>query len=196
MSENRRRSTKRRRKQEATLVGDLFRILLAVSLLIVAILAVSMVFKSVNGFTLPDLRVTAAEIETTAAPIEITAAPETTRETTAAVTTTQAPVTVSIIDQENGGEDVEKAIEAKEKEEGVSEGTAETEESTTGEAETEETTMSKLQQESASPEAPVAETGTAQQTHQNGPDVIEAPMQDTVSVEENGNVISSNGPIG
>ena len=60
MSDYRKRSTKRKKRKEATLVGDLFKILFAVSMLIIAILVAFFVFKNVSGFTLPDLRVTAA----------------------------------------------------------------------------------------------------------------------------------------
>ncbi len=64
MSGVKKRSTKRKKKQEATLVGDLFKILFAVSMLVVAILIAFFVFKNVDGFSLPDLRVTLAEPET------------------------------------------------------------------------------------------------------------------------------------
>ena len=63
MSDYRKRSTKRKKRKEATLVGDLFKILFAVSMLIIAILVAFFVFKNVSGFTLPDLRVTAAETQ-------------------------------------------------------------------------------------------------------------------------------------
>ena len=63
MSDYRKRSTKRKKRKEATLVGDLFKILFAVSMLIIAILVAFFVFKNVSGFHLPDLRVTAAETQ-------------------------------------------------------------------------------------------------------------------------------------
>ena len=63
MSDYRKRSTKRKKRKEATLVGDLFKILFAVAMLIIAILVAFFVFKNVSGFTLPDLRVTAAETQ-------------------------------------------------------------------------------------------------------------------------------------
>ncbi len=59
MSQYKRRSTKGRRKQqEATIVGDLFRILFAVSMLVVAILVAFFVMKNLTGFSLPDLKQT------------------------------------------------------------------------------------------------------------------------------------------
>lgn len=84
MAQYKRRNGKyRRKRQEATIVGDLFRILFAVSMLIVAILAAFFVMKNVTGFSLPDLKqtlqtessapVTVRVEETTAAPVRTTA---------------------------------------------------------------------------------------------------------------------------
>lgn len=85
MAQYKRRNGKyRRKRQEATIVGDLFRILFAVSTLIVAILAAFFVMKNVTGFSLPDLKqtlqteaadppVTIRVEETTAAPVKTTA---------------------------------------------------------------------------------------------------------------------------
>lgn len=74
MSEIKGRSAKRKKKQEATLVGDLFKILFAVSMLVVAILIAFFVFKNVDGFSLPDLRVTLAETDSNE-PVKVTVAP-------------------------------------------------------------------------------------------------------------------------
>jgi cytoskeletal protein RodZ len=77
MSSYRKRSTRRKKKEEATLVGDLFRILFAVSMLVVAILIVFFVFQNIKGFKLPDLKVSAAETTTAAQPVTIRADQET-----------------------------------------------------------------------------------------------------------------------
>lgn len=74
MSDLKGRSSKRKKKQEATLVGDLFKILFAVSMLVVAILVAFFVFKNVDGFSLPDLRVTLAETDSNE-PVTVTVAP-------------------------------------------------------------------------------------------------------------------------
>ena len=92
MSDYRKRSTKRKKRKEATLVGDLFKILFAVSMLIIAILVAFFVFKNVSGFKLPDLRVTTAETEEseTATVVSID-----TKESAAVETSTQIQVTES-----------------------------------------------------------------------------------------------------
>ncbi len=90
MADYRKRSTKRRRRNEANLVGDLFRVLFAVSMLIVAIMAAFFVVQHVSGFSLPELRQTpesAAESET---PQVLTAAAETKAKETAASTTAES----------------------------------------------------------------------------------------------------------
>lgn len=92
MSEYRKRSMKRRKQKEATLVGDLFKILFAVSMLIVAILVAFFVFKNVSGFQLPDLRVTVAETSASETPVVVSIAQkeETAAETSAAVRATES----------------------------------------------------------------------------------------------------------
>lgn len=92
MSDYRKRSTKRKKRKEATLVGDLFKILFAVSMLIIAILVAFFVFKNVSGFHLPDLRVTAAETQEseTATVVSID-----TKESAAVETSAQIQVTES-----------------------------------------------------------------------------------------------------
>ena len=102
MSEYRKRSTKRRKQKEATLVGDLFKILFAVSMLIVAILVAFFVFKNVSGFQLPDLRVTVAETSVSETPVVVSIAQkeETTAETSAAVRVTESAEVSSEADSE------------------------------------------------------------------------------------------------
>ncbi|OON86459.1 hypothetical protein BXO88_08065 [Oribacterium sp. C9] len=107
MSEKKVRSTKRKKKQEATLIGDLFKILFAVSMLVVAILVSFFVFKNVDGFSLPDLRVTIAE---TSEPVTVTVAPtESIQETTTISTTVSQSEEVKA-----DNEEVEKNIESAE----------------------------------------------------------------------------------
>ena len=107
MSEKKFRSTKRKKKQEATLVGDLFKILFAVSMLVVAILIAFFVFKNVDGFSLPDLRVTISE---TSEPVTVTVAP-----TESVTETSKISVTVSKTEEiKKDNEEVEKNIESAE----------------------------------------------------------------------------------
>ncbi|WP_036610961.1 hypothetical protein [Oribacterium sp. P6A1] len=107
MSEKNVRSTKRKKKQEATLVGDLFKILFAVSMLVVAILIAFFVFKNVDGFSLPDLKVTIAE---TSEPVTVTVAP-----TESVTETSKISVTVSQSEEVKADtEEVEKNIESAE----------------------------------------------------------------------------------
>jgi len=108
MSSNK-RVTKRKKKQEATLVGDLFKILFAVSMLIVAILIAFFVFKNVDGFALPDLRVTLSETESNE-PITVTVADtksETVAETTGIRVTVKETQAV-----ETTADEVEEIIES------------------------------------------------------------------------------------
>ncbi len=114
MSSNK-RVTKRKKKQEATLVGDLFKILFAVSMLIVAILIAFFVFKNVDGFALPDLRVTLSETESNE-PITVTVADtksETVAETTSVrVTVAETKAVETTVDEvEEKIESVEASIE-------------------------------------------------------------------------------------
>lgn len=104
MAQYKRRNGKyRRKRQEATIVGDLFRILFAVSMLIVAILAAFFVMKNVTGFSLPDLKqtlqtessapVTVRVEETTAAPVRTTAESKQAESSSAEESVTMASVT-------------------------------------------------------------------------------------------------------
>ena len=117
MSGVKKRSTKRKKKQEATLVGDLFKILFAVSMLVVAILIAFFVFKNVDGFSLPDLRVTLAEPETND-PITVTISETKTviEETTGVnVTLGQTKEAETTTDEvENRIESAEASVEAEE----------------------------------------------------------------------------------
>lgn len=88
MADYRKRSTKRRRRNEANLVGDLFRVLFAVSMLIVAIMAAFFVAQHVSGFSLPELRQTLASTEET--PQVLTAAAETKAKETKPSTTAES----------------------------------------------------------------------------------------------------------
>ena len=90
MADYRKRSTKRRRRNEANLVGDLFRVLFAVSMLIVAIMAAFFVMQHVSGFSLPELRQTLASTEEAETPQVLTAAAETKAKETAVVTTAES----------------------------------------------------------------------------------------------------------
>lgn len=90
MADYRKRSTKRRRRNEANLVGDLFRVLFAVSMLIVAIMAAFFVMQHVSGFSLPELRQTLASTEEAETPQVLTAAAETKAKETTISTTAES----------------------------------------------------------------------------------------------------------
>lgn len=90
MADYRKRSTKRRRRNEANLVGDLFRVLFAVSMLIVAIMAAFFVVQHVSGFSLPELRQTLASTEEAETPQMLTAAAETKAKETTISTTAES----------------------------------------------------------------------------------------------------------
>ncbi len=90
MADYRKRSTKRRRRNEANLVGDLFRVLFAVSMLIVAIMAAFFVVQHVSGFSLPELRQTLASTAESETPQVLTAAAETKAKETAPSTTAES----------------------------------------------------------------------------------------------------------
>lgn len=120
MSAQKRRTSKRRKKNEVSVVGDLFRILFAVSMLVVAILIAFYVFKNINGFSLPNL--------TTAAPTE-TSEPiiiqnETMRQSSTAATermttepeTSPTEPTDESLSMDGGDEEVEREIASAEAE--------------------------------------------------------------------------------
>lgn len=103
MSQYRKKSN--RRDDGAGIVGDLFRVILAVSLLIAAIVAAFLLVKYVSGFSLPDLK---DKQTTTAAPVIITEAPkETPKKTEVSIAqTTAAPTVESTV--ESTAESVEE----------------------------------------------------------------------------------------
>ncbi len=148
MSDYRKRSTKRKKRKEATLVGDLFKILFAVSMLIIAILVAFFVFKNVSGFTLPDLRVTAAETQEseTATVVSIDTKKSAAVETSAQIQVTesaQQPSETAATGAED--EEIEKKIESVEAsiEESVKSSEAESKKESTAEDESRETKESK-----------------------------------------------------
>lgn len=119
MSDYKKRSTKRRKKREASLIGDLFRILFAVSMLIVAILVSFYVYKNVNGFKLPDLKTTLPALETTAA--EVVIETEEKQESESNVEETGGKQELNEKELKEAEEEVEsriKAVEAKEQQDG------------------------------------------------------------------------------
>lgn len=118
MADYRKRSTKRRRRNEANLVGDLFRVLFAVSMLIVAIMAAFFVAQHVSGFSLPELRQTLASTEEET-PQVLTAAAETkakeTKPSTTAESTTETEKE-SETEEESQEESTEEETKGAEKE--------------------------------------------------------------------------------
>ena len=211
MSDYRKRSTKRKKRKEATLVGDLFKILFAVSMLIIAILVAFFVFKNVSGFHLPDLRVTAAETQEseTATVVSID-----TKESAAVETSAQIQVTESAqLPAET--EEIEKKIESVEAsiEESVKSSEVESKKESTAEDESRETKESKEEKESKESKASdkVEELPSRKDTEIEGPvpgsdsqgEVSNGPVvgQDTVkespeTVQKDGAVISEGGPLG
>ena len=214
MSDYRKRSTKRKKRKEATLVGDLFKILFAVSMLIIAILVAFFVFKNVNGFTLPDLRVTAAETQESET---ATVVSSDTKESAAVETSTQIQVTESAqqpAETATGAEDeeIEKKIESVEAsiEESVKSSEAESKKESTSEDESRETKEETESKKSKSSdkveelpsrkdtdiEGPVP-GGDSQGEVSNGPVVgPETVRESPETVQKDGAVISEGGPLG
>ena len=218
MSDYRKRSTKRKKRREATLVGDLFKILFAVSMLIIAILVAFFVFKNVSGFTLPDLRVTAAETQEseTATVVSIDTKESAAVETSAQIQATesaQLPAETAATGAED--EEIEKKIESVEAsiEESVKSSEAESKKESTAEDENRETKESKEEKESKESKASdkVEELPSRKDTEIEGPvpgsdsqgEVSNGPVvgPDTVkespeTVQKDGAVISEGGPLG
>ena len=215
MSDYRKRSTKRKKRKEATLVGDLFKILFVVSMLIIAILVAFFVFKNVSGFKLPDLRVTTAETQEseTATLVSID-----TKESATVETSAQSQVTESAqLPAATGAEDeeIEKKIESVEAsiEESVKSSEAESKKESTAEDESRETKESKQEKESKESKASdkVEELPSRKDTEIEGPvpgsdsqgEVSNGPVvgSDTIkespeTVQKDGAVISEGGPLG
>lgn len=215
MSDYRKRSTKRKKRKEATLVGDLFKILFAVSMLIIAILVAFFVFKNVSGFTLPDLRVTAAETQEseTATVVSIDTKESVAVETSAQIQVTesaQLPAETAATGAED--EEIEKKIESVEAsiEESVKSSEAESKKESTAEDESRETKEEKESKESKASDK-VEELPSRKDTEIEGPvpgsdsqgEVSNGPVvgPDTVkespeTVQKDGAVISEGGPLG
>ena len=218
MSDYRKRSTKRKKRREATLVGDLFKILFAVSMLIIAILVAFFVFKNVSGFHLPDLRVTVAETQEseTATVVSIDTKESAAVETSAPIQVTesaQLPAETAATGAED--EEIEKKIESVEAsiEESVKSSEAESKKESTAEDESRETKESKEEKESKESKASdkVEELPSRKDTEIEGPvpgsdsqgEVSNGPVvgPDTVkespeTVQKDGAVISEGGPLG
>lgn len=203
MSDYRKRSTKRKKRKEATLVGDLFKILFAVSMLIIAILVAFFVFKNVSGFKLPDLRVTTAETEEseTATVVSID-----TKESAAVETSTQIQVTESAqLPAATGAEDeeIEKKIESVEAsiEESVKSSEAESKKESPAEDESRETKESDKVEElpprkDTEIEGPVPGSDSQGEVS-NGPVVGSDTIKESPeTVQKDGAVISEGGPVG
>lgn len=215
MSDYRKRSTKRKKRKEATLVGDLFKILFAVSMLIIAILVAFFVFKNVSGFKLPDLRVTTAETQESET---ATLVSSDTKESATVETSAQSQVTESAqLPAATGAEDeeIEKKIESVEAsiEESVKSSEAESKKESTAEDESRETKESKQEKESKESKASdkVEELPSRKDTEIEGPvpgsdsqgEVSNGPVvgSDTIkespeTVQKDGAVISEGGPVG
>ena len=218
MSDYRKRSTKRKKRREATLVGALFKILFAVSMLIIAILVAFFVFKNVSGFHLPDLRVTVAETQEseTATVVSIDTKESAAVETSAQIQVTesaQLPAETAATGAED--EEIEKKIESVEAsiEESVKSSEAESKKESTAEDENRETKESKEEKESKESKASdkVEELPSRKDTEIEGPvpggdsqgEVSNGPVvgPDTVkespeTVQKDGAVISEGGPVG
>ena len=218
MSDYRKRSTKRKKRKEATLVGDLFKILFAVSMLIIAILVAFFVFKNVSGFHLPDLRVTVAETQEseTATVVSIDTKESAAVETSAQIQVTesaQLPAETAATGAED--EEIEKKIESVEAsiEESVKSSEAESKKESTAEDESRETKESKQEKESKESKVSdkVEELPSRKDTEIEGPvpgsdsqgEVSNGPVvgSDTIkespeTVQKDGAVISEGGPVG
>ena len=206
MSDYRKRSTKRKKRKEATLVGDLFKILFAVSMLIIAILVAFFVFKNVSGFTLPDLRVTAAETQEseTATVVSIDTKESAAVETSAQIQVTenaQQPAETAATGAED--EEIEKKIESVEAsiEESVKSSEAESKKESTAEDESRETKESDKVEElpprkDTEIEGPVPGSDSQGEVSNGpvvGPDTVKESPE---TVQKDGAVISEGGPVG
>ena len=215
MSDYRKRSTKRKKRKEATLVGDLFKILFAVSMLIIAILVAFFVFKNVSGFKLPDLRVTTAETQEseTATLVSIDTWESATVETSAQSQVTESAQLPAATGAED--EEIEKKIESVEAsiEESVKSSEAESKKESTAEDESRETKESKQEKESKESKVSdkVEELPSRKDTEIEDPvpgsdsqgEVSNGPVvgSDTIkespeTVQKDGAVISEGGPVG
>ena len=186
MSDYRKRSTKRKKRKEATLVGDLFKILFAVSMLIIAILVAFFVFKNVSGFKLPDLRVTTAETE------------ESETATVVSIDTKESAAATGAEDAE-----IEKKIESVEAsiEESVKSSEAESKKESPAEDESRETKESDKVEElpprkDTEIEGPVPGSDSQGEVS-NGPVVGSDTIKESPeTVQKDGAVISEGGPVG
>ncbi len=215
MSNYRKRSTKRKKRKEATLVGDLFKILFAVSMLIVAILVAFFVFKNVSGFKLPDLRVTTAETEESETPVVVNIG---TSENALAETSAQpSPTESAEASQEAAtgaeGEDIDQKIESVEAsiEESIKASSEEESKKESSEEAGKESKEEKDNQEKATKESDkVEEHPSSKDTEKPGPmpekgnqgEISEGPVVGTDTIKENpvtvqkdGSVISEDGPV-
>ena len=209
MSDYRKRSTKRKKRKEATLVGDLFKILFAVSMLIIAILVAFFVFKNVSGFRLPDLRVTTAETQDSELSTVVSIDQ---KKSEVAETSAQIPVTESAQAASETAatgaedEDIEKKIESIE--ESITSSEAESKKESTAEENT-ETKEEKKEKESEESKASdkVEELPSRKDTEGPTPgsgqgEVSDGPVVGTdtikespVTVQKDGSVISEGGPV-
>ena len=206
MSDYRKRSTKRKKRKEATLVGDLFKILFAVSMLIIAILVAFFVFKNVSGFRLPDLRVTTAETQDSELSNVVSIDQ---KKSEVAETSAQIPVTESAQAASETAatgaedEDIEKKIESIEESitsseaESKKESTAEENTETKEEKESEESKASDKVEELPSRKDTEGPTpGSGQGEVSDGPVVgTDTIKESPVTVQKDGSVISEGGPV-
>lgn len=206
------RVTKRKKKQEATLVGDLFKILFAVSMLIVAILIAFFVFKNVDGFALPDLRVTLSETESNE-PITVTVADtksETVTETTSVrVTVTETQAVETTVDEvEEKIESVEASIEELEsdkKEESSEESKSEKKEAGPEEALNEEEEISESEKKPDSESEKKSESSKSSKNEEKAETIEDRDYEESdytdeaekprVMPENTGNGVIGDGPV-
>ena len=213
MSSNK-RVTKRKKKQEATLVGDLFKILFAVSMLIVAILIAFFVFKNVDGFALPDLRVTLSETESNE-PITVTVADtksETVTETTSvrvtvsetkAVETTADEVeeiiesveaSIEELESKNNEEDSPEESESRKKEENPEESVSEKKE-VTSDSEKKTESESEKQPDSSKSSKKEEKQETIEDRDYEESDYTDEAEKPRVMPENTGNGVIGDGPV-
>jgi len=213
MSSNK-RVTKRKKKQEATLVGDLFKILFAVSMLIVAILIAFFVFKNVDGFALPDLRVTLSETESNE-PITVTVADtksETVNETTSvrvtvsetkAVETTADEVeeiiesveaSIEELESKNNEEDSPEESESRKKEENPEESVSEKKE-VTSDSEKKTESESEKQPDSSKSSKKEEKQETIEDRDYEESDYTDEAEKPRVMPENTGNGVIGDGPV-
>lgn len=201
MASYRRKNTKRRRKADPTLADDLFKIIMALVLLVAAIIIAFVVFRNAAGFKLPDLKIDLPTVEESSADetVKMTKTEALISEETASEETTTADG--GDFEVESRIAAVEASIEEREKYSDTKEETENTKEETETEAET------RKKSESAETEEKKKEKTKETENTEETPDEEEIVIIEGGPMEQDGPgdgpaeamndvIISNEGPLG